>query len=99
MKLTYPRGINMEEIFKKEVTLKEEIARLKDENKRLLLRLQIVGKLIESIERTVHITKPFGCAVFAGMVAIPIIPEGRFIIFITALLLIVPASVISYMFR
>jgi hypothetical protein len=89
----------MEETFKKEDALKEEIAWLEEENKKLLLQLHKVGKLIESIERIVHITKPFGCAVFAGMVAIPIIPEGRFIIFITALLLIVPVSVISYMFR
>jgi hypothetical protein len=99
MKITYPRGMNMEEIFKNEVALKEEIARLEEENKKLLLRLQIVGKLIESIEQTVHITKPFGCAIFAGMVAVPIIPEGRFIVLITASLLIIPAMLVSYIFR
>ncbi len=89
----------MEETFKKDFTLNEEIARLENENKRLLLRSQKVGKLIESIEQTVHITKPFGCAIFTGMVAVSIIPEGRSIVLIAASLLLIPAMLVSYVFR
>ncbi len=89
----------MEEIFKNENALKEEIARLERKNKELLLRSQKVGKLIESIERTVYITKPFGSVIFAGMVAVPIIPEGRSIVLIAASLLLIPAMLVSYIFR
>ncbi len=89
----------MEEIFKKEDALKEQIARLEEENKKLLLQFRKTGKLVDSIERTVHITKPFGCTVFAGMVAVPIIPEGRFVVLITASVLLIPATLISFIFR
>ncbi len=99
MELTNPRGKKMEENFKNEAALKEELARLEDENKRLLLRSQKVGKLIESTERIVYITKPFGSVIFAGTVAIPIIPEGRSIVLITASLLLIPAILVSYIFR
>ncbi len=91
--------MNMEEIFKKEVALKEEIARLEEENKKLLLQFRKTGKLIESIEQTAHITKPFWCVIFAGMIAVPIIPEGRFIALITASFLLIPAVLVLYMFR
>ncbi len=47
MELTYPRGINVEEIFKKEVTLKEEIAQHEDENKELLLEYKKWEKLFK----------------------------------------------------
>ncbi len=99
MEPTYPRGKNMEENFKNEDALKEEIARLEEENKKLLLQLHKMGKIIESIERIVHITKPFGSVIFAGMIAIPVIPEGRSIVLITASLLLIPAVLVSYIFR
>jgi hypothetical protein len=91
----------MEEAFRKEENkdLTEKITRLEEENKKLLLQFRKEGKLIASIERTVHITKPFGCVIFAGMVAVPIIPEGRFIVLITASLLLIPAVLVSYIFR
>ncbi len=90
----------MEEISKKEEmnALKEKITRLEEENQNLLLQFQKAGKLNESIERTGHIAKSFGCVIFAIMVAAPIIPEGRFIALITASLLFIPASIFSYIF-
>ncbi len=91
----------MEEAFKKEENkdIIEKITRLEEENKKLLLQFQKARKLNVSIERTVHIVKSFGCAIFAGMVAIPIIPEGRFIALITASLLLIPAVLVLYIFR
>jgi uncharacterized membrane protein len=90
----------MEETFKKEEinALKEKITLLEEENQKLLLQFQKAGKLNESIERTGHIAKSFGCVIFAIMVAVPIIPEGRFIALITASLLFIPASIFSYIF-
>jgi hypothetical protein len=91
----------MEEAFKKEENkdLSERITQLEEENKKLLLQFRKTGRLVESIERTVHITKPFGCVIFAGIVAVSIIPEGRFIALITASLLLIPAALVSYIFR
>ncbi len=89
----------MKEAFKNEDALKEEISRLEEENKELLLQFQKAEKLNISIERTVHIMKSFGCAFFAGMVAVPIIPEGRFVVLITASVLLVPAVLVSYIFH
>ncbi len=91
----------MEEAFKKEENkdITEKITRLEEENKKLLLQFQKTGKLNESIERTVCIIKPFGCVIFAGIVAVSIIPEGRFIALITASLLLIPAVLVSYIFR
>ncbi len=91
----------MDEAFKKEDNkdLTEKIIRLEEENKKLLLQFRKAGRLIESIERTVHITRPLCCVIFAGMVAVPIIPEGRFIALITASLLLIPAVLVSYIFR
>ncbi len=89
----------MEEVLRKKLALKEEIARLEDENKKLLLQFQKAEKLDVSIERTVHIAKSFGCAIFASLVAVPIIPEGRFIALIAASLLVIPAVLVSYIFH
>ncbi len=57
-----------------------------------------MGKFIQKIERIVHITKPFGCTIFASMIAVPIIPEGRFVALITASFLLIPAVLVSYIF-
>jgi uncharacterized membrane protein len=85
MRLTYPRGKNMEEIFKKSDALKEEAFRLEEENKKLLLWFQKREKLNESIERTVL------CVIFAVIIVVSIIPAGWLIALITASFLLIPA--------
>ncbi len=88
----------MKEAFKNEDALKEEISRLEEENKELLLQFQKGEKLNKFVERTVHIVSAFGCMIFVVMIAVSIIPEGRFIALITASVLSIPAALVSYMF-
>jgi hypothetical protein len=95
MELTYPRGINMEEIFKEEENkyLTERITRLEEENKKISLQFQKIEKLNESTQRTLH------CVVFAAIIVVSIIPAGRDIALITSTLLLIPAVLVSYIFR
>jgi hypothetical protein len=93
MELTNPRGKNMEENFKNECALKEEIARLEEENKKLSLQFPKRKKLNESIERAIHFL------IYAVIIAVSIIPAGRDIALITTSFLLIPAVLVSCIFR